>query len=238
VDKITAAEIAQDTDLYGHRLRHTDDARDALEVYRSALASQPDGCVKIVAIGHLKALYDLLKSPPDRHSPLSGRELVTAKVAEFVVMGGQYPACGDEPEWNFGACDSALWTRDVLREWPTAIVFTGFEIGFGIVTGRWLAEGSNRSAMARTYRGFNTWLADGSECGRFSWDQTAVLYAARGLQHEGLAYWTLGPRGTVDVDADGRNRWQASPSGTHHYLVAAMPPEELAKVIDGLMGHR
>lgn len=124
----------------------------------------------------------------------------------------------------------------MLRDWPTPIVFTGFEIGFGIVTGRWLGELSNQSAMARTYRGFNAWLADGSDCGRFSWDQTAVLYAVRGLQHEGSVYWTFGPKGTVEVDADGRNRWQASVSGTHHYLVAAMPPEDVGAVIDGLMG--
>lgn len=72
VDKIAATEIAQDTARYGHRLRHTDDARDALEVCRSALSSQPDGSVKIVAIGHLKALYDLLNSPPDQYRPLIG----------------------------------------------------------------------------------------------------------------------------------------------------------------------
>lgn len=237
VDKIAATEIAQDTSRYGHRVRHADDVRDSLEVYRSTLAAEPDGSVKIVAIGHLKALYDLLFSQPDQWSPLSGRKLVANKVAELVVMGGQYPIGGEQAEWNFGACDAARWTRAVLEAWPTPIVFTGFEIGHKIVTGRWLVDPANMTAMARTYRGFQSWLGRPSfDHGNFSWDQTAVLYAVRGLENEGRVYWTFGPRGNVVVDDDGRNLWAISESGQHRYLVEAMPPDEVAELIDGLMG--
>jgi inosine-uridine nucleoside N-ribohydrolase len=235
IDKIGAEEISKDVARYGHRVTHGDDVRDALEVYRSALAAEPDGSVKIVAIGHLKALYDLLQSKADEASPLSGRDLVSAKVAELVVMGGQFPASGETAEWNFGACDAQRWTGPVLRDWPTRMVFTGFEIGKQVVTGNWLFNPEDMSAMARSYRAYKAWQGWDIP-GNFSWDQTAVLYAVRGLEHEGQVYWTLGPRGSIVVEADGKNGWRADESGRDYYLVEAMSGAQMAVLIDGLMG--
>jgi hypothetical protein len=50
------------------------------QVYRTALAGSPDNSVWISSIGFTTNLEVLLKSPPDSVSPLSGHDLVAAKV--------------------------------------------------------------------------------------------------------------------------------------------------------------
>jgi len=74
---------------YPHDLTTSDDAPDAVALYRKILAAQPDQSVTIVVVGWLTNMADLLNSKPDRYSPLAGRELVKAKVKELVAMGGE-----------------------------------------------------------------------------------------------------------------------------------------------------
>ena len=70
---------------------------------------------------------------------------------------------------------------------------------------------------------------------RQSWDQTAVLYAVRGL-NGGLAdYWDLRSKGYLHVSEDGSNVWRESPDKAHSYLVKKMPPAKIAAVIEELM---
>ena len=107
----------------------------------------------ISSIGFLSNLAELVLSPPDTHSPLTGAELVARKVKGIGVMGGGYPthpAFGGE--WNFAgghspdACCSkppcpthctATWTYDWISHWPSSvpIMFSGFEMGVQIMTG-------------------------------------------------------------------------------------------------------
>src|SRR6266516_4427682 len=63
---------------------------DVLHVYRRVLSGQPDGKVTMIAVGQMNNLVDLLASPPDQYSRLSGRELVQRKVAAQV----------GEPPWT------------------------------------------------------------------------------------------------------------------------------------------
>ena len=55
----------------------------AVQVYRKALASQPNGSVVIVCTGYEENIDDLLNSSPDSISPLSGKALVAQKVKEL-----------------------------------------------------------------------------------------------------------------------------------------------------------
>jgi inosine-uridine nucleoside N-ribohydrolase len=75
-------------------------------VYRKALAAAPASSVWISSIGFTTNIEALLKSPPDKISPLNGTELVAAKVKGIAWMGGAYPASGragnPNPEHNFG----------------------------------------------------------------------------------------------------------------------------------------
>lgn len=62
---------------------------DATHLYRRILASQADGSVTMVSVGHLTDVAKLLESKPDEVSPLSGKELVSKKVKFWVAMLGE-----------------------------------------------------------------------------------------------------------------------------------------------------
>ena len=67
---------------YPGRFRYadSDDAPDAVDVYRRVLAAQEDASVVVCSLGFLSNLRALLESKGDAHSPLDGRALVAQKV--------------------------------------------------------------------------------------------------------------------------------------------------------------
>lgn len=87
----------------------------AFAVYRQALAPAPDASVVICSVGALSNLEDLLRSRPDDRSPLSGIELVRAKVKNTVIMGGGFPRTAT-PETNIKPDPAAAVT--VVNDWP------------------------------------------------------------------------------------------------------------------------
>ncbi len=210
-------------------LARGDQAPDAVSLYRRILAEQPDQHVVILSIGYLTNLRDLLQSEPDAHSELDGRALIERKVRLWVCMGGQFPE-GLEANLRWDATASV----EVLADWPTEIIFSGWEIGTPVMTGRHLARLPDSSPVRRAYQLFNNLHP------HHSWDQVATLYAVRGIDGGPAAdYWTLSPRGRLIVDPnDGRNRWQDDPEGNHRYKRAKRAPEQIAEEIDVLMMHQ
>ena len=53
---------------------------EAVPVLRRALAGAEDQSVIISSVGFLTNLAQLLTSPPDQHSPLTGAQLISLKV--------------------------------------------------------------------------------------------------------------------------------------------------------------
>ncbi|MBQ0033581.1 MAG: nucleoside hydrolase, partial [bacterium] len=168
---------------YPHWVRHldADEAPDATEVYRRTLASAPDRSVVICSVGFLTNLRKLLESKPDGISPLDGRSLVAQKVKRWVAMACSYPT---GKECN-SMCDAAS-SRVVLESWPTPAVFSDFQYGFDIYTGRALAERpGSRNPVKDVFVGNIPPLAAvradpaawARRCygvgGRSSWDETA-----------------------------------------------------------------
>ncbi len=217
--------IATDTGRYCHRIQTRDDVPDQVSVYRRALTLSPDHSVTIVSIGHTKGLLALLHSGPCEFSPANGRELVALKVKEWVVMGGAFPV-EERPGWNFGANGAARYSRTLVAEWPGAIVFSGYEVGSDIITGPALQGAPDNNPVKAAYRLWENALQNG----RASWDQTAVLYAVRGLADD----WTV-CRGRCTVDENGRTTWQPDERGPHAYLVKHRSAASLARVISDLM---
>src|SRR5262245_1529021 len=210
-------------------VRSAKGAADAVSLYRRTLAGEPDGGVVIVTLGFLTNLKNLLDSPADDVSPLDGEELVRRKVRLWSCMGGKFPN-GVFPdgggEYNVGY-DTFASVR-AINDWPTPVVFSGFEIGAAIKTGARLRDLPEESPVRAAYRLFN-----GLE-NREGWDQTAGLYAVRGTGD----YWTESPPGLNLMHArvpQGYNEWLAAPGGRHRHLLEKMPPRELARVIEDLM---
>lgn len=203
----------------------------AVSVIRKTLSKQQDNSVTIVSIGQLRNMRYLLQSEPDCHSPLNGVDLIRQKVAMLVVMGGCFPSKatpGFEPieviaEYNI-ACDITS-AKDVSEKWPSPIVYSGFEIGYRINTGIPLLEAADESNPVRyAYEVY-------SGTSRHSWDQTAVLFAVRGL----MDYWDLSSFGHIEVTDEGITRFKPSNDKKHSYLIEKKHPDEMRQIIDKLM---
>ena len=213
-------------DNFPHDLSSSEDAPDAVELYRKILAAQPDNSVTIVVVGWLTNMVNLLDSKPDRYSPLAGRELVEAKVKELVSMGGRWPnSPKGEGEYNFHMDGAAAYK--VISDWPGKIMFTG--LGKDVMTGgRLVAEGPKDNPVPAFYRNF---FKAYKVSERSSWDLIAVLYAVRGLSD----YFTAVSEGKCVGQKDGSNQWIRGPRSNHAYLVYKMPEAEIAAVLEDLL---
>jgi purine nucleosidase len=208
---------------YPHDFSSQDDGQDAFVLYRKILAAQPDNSVTLVTIGYLSNLSRLLQSGPDQYSPLDGRTLVEQKVNTLICMGGRFP---EGREWNF--YQDAAATAFTMEQWPTPIIFVGFEIGNRVMTGQALRQAPEDHPLRVAYQRFN------KISNRESWDQVAILVAVY-FDHEPEKYWSLSIPGKVQVDHEGRNTWQVDAKGQHRYLIWNSKSEQLAPVIDELM---
>jgi hypothetical protein len=192
-----------------------------VEVYRRALATQPDGSVVVAGTGYAGNLAALLESGPDGISPLTGRELVAQKVRVLVSMGGGYP--NSDGEHNLRGDPGAA--QSVAANWPTKVVWSGTEVGFAIATGGSISERHPASSPVRAaYEAFagpgNRW---------WSWDLTAVYHAIRpadSLLDE------IGP-GTNSIDDTGGNEFTHG-AGNHYYL-RLVDGAALAAALDRLL---
>ena len=220
---------------YPEWVRHanSDDAPDANEVYRRILAAQPDGSVVICSVGFLTNLRRLLETGPDAYSPLSGRDLVAKKVAKWVAMACSYP---DGEEYNsMRDPESSLIA---LRDWPTPIVFSDFQYGIEVYTGRKVAESAGEGNPVKdVFRCSLTPVAETTATswdrvtGHPSWDETAVLAAVRGTK----GYFNEEHGTYVMQKGSGKNRWLADPESRNFRLTPLMAKSDIGAVIDELM---
>lgn len=218
-------------DTHPHDTPVDDRCESAVRMYRKILSAQPDNSVTIVTVGWLNNLRDLLLSEPDSISKLSGRELVASKVKELSAMGGAFP---NGWEYNFSFAGMHRTTEYVLEHWPSdvPIVMSGVEIGLAIVSGQRyeaeLADGPLRTGLDLAFNALRV--------GRPSWDETAVLYAVRGLSHEGEKYWTTETEGSISIDPlSGNTTWVESPDSNQSYLVQVMDTNAMGAMMEDLI---
>ena len=209
---------------FPHRLRSADDAPDAALLYRQILHKQEDGTVVMVSIGQLTNFSNFLKTAADEHSDLTGLELAKRKVRIWICMGGKIP---DGSEANFVHDGPAA--EFAVTNWPTPIVFSGYEIGKRVLTGGRFREQPAASPARRAFEVFNRLKS------KASFDQTAVLYAVRGLDGGLDDLWDVVSKGHMHVRKDGTNQWKLQPDKDHAYLVEKASPIAVARVIEDLM---
>ena len=172
-------------------------APDAVQLYRQTLAAQPDNSVTLISIGPLRNIKNLLQSGPDSYSSLTGLELVAKKVKTYTLMGGQFFAGGSE--WNMN--QDGIAAEYVVNNFPSNIemTFSQMHIGSNIASGaRLTTETPVTNPVRKAYE-----IYSGIGKNNASWDQTAVLYAIRGIG----SYWTLGTNGYCDIKNTGYTDW-------------------------------
>ena len=170
-------------------------------LYRRLLKESEDHSVVIVSVGFLNNLDSLLAED---------RDLVARKVKQLVVMAGIR-----NDQFNFVRHNLVAASQRVLENWPTPLVVVDY--GGDVMTGEVLSSAPSANPVRKAYE---SWF-DGSIAGRSSWDQVAVLYAARGETghfkqsplEEGLLSngytWTL----------DGTHRSYVEPTQKRDYYV-------------------
>jgi pyrimidine-specific ribonucleoside hydrolase len=213
---------------YPHSIRNNAEVPDAVEVYRQVLAQQPDNSVTIITVGFLTNLANLLRSQPDKYSPLDGKQLAGKKVRSLVSMAGRFPS-GRE----FNIHRDALASRYVFANWSSPVIFSGFEIGEKIKTGLPLVNNQaiQKSPVKDVFR-ISIPLDPADREGRMSWDETAVLVAIAGHQ----PYYTLVP-GTIQINEDGSNTWSEN-GQNQFYLLEARPASEVQDIINKMIMHQ
>jgi hypothetical protein len=210
--------------------KNSDEAPDAVVVYRKVLSQQPDSSVTIVSVGWVTNLRNLLLSKPDSISPLDGKELVAKKVKSWVAMLGGFP----EREKEANAVSDTLATQYAIDNWPTPIIFSGYEIGVDVKTGlRLIKEGPVDSPVRMAYAVSIPKRPKNYKYGNGSYDQTSLLVAARGFE----PYYSY-KTGQFITSDNGSTKWKYDPNGRHKYLVEKMAPDSVAFEIETLMMHR
>lgn len=215
---------------YPHAINSNKDVPDAVALYRRILSIQPDKSVTIITVGFLTNLKNLLQSKPDMFSSLTGEQLVTQKVKQLVSMGGAFPA-GSEFNINRDFPSS----KYVYENWPTPVLFSGFEIGEKIKCGLPLIHNDSiiNDPVKDVFR-ISIPLAAEDSAGRKSWDETAVLVGVLGYEK-----WFDVKRGKIVIsDKDGSNTWIDDDNGTQAYLIQKTSPEVVQKLIDELIQHQ
>jgi len=219
---------------FPHTYKNNNEAPDAVTLYRKILSHQTDSSVTIISVGFLTNLKNLLLSKPDSISSLNGKELVARKVKLWVAMGGSFPEKEEKRIKETNIKRDSTSSKYTIDNWPTPIIFSGFEIGLKIKTGLRLIKNEKitNSPVKMAYA-INIAKRAYDKGGRRSWDQTAVLVAINGFNPY-FGYKT----GWFVTNSDGSNNWIDDSNGKHKYLVQKMSPDSVAHVIEDLMMHK
>lgn len=189
---------------------------DALAIYRDVLQPQPDGSVVVVTVGYLTNLRNLLRQPAGDGHP-SGADLIRRKVRKWVCMGGNFighPPRDDLRLGNVNFQRDAASAVEVIRNWPTPVVFAGREVcsvPSGLKIGASLARTPPENPVRRAYELY----FDGQARDRHVADLAAVLYAVRGRRD----CWDLSEPGRMDIQEDCTFTWHFDQAGLQSYLL-------------------
>ena len=204
---------------------------DAVTVYRRALANAPDGSVTICSTGFLSNLGQLLDSPADSISELTGRQLVAKKVKALYAMGCMIPN-GRE----FNTCTDSAASKNVVDNWPTDIYFLTSNYGDNVHSGIPVSKLDTAKNPVAAIFAHELAAYGETATGHASWDEVALLAAVRGWERD----FTV-TRGTMTVavsttwSKDGKNSWTENATGSHYVLGEKTSYAEVGAILDELM---
>jgi hypothetical protein len=201
-------------DKLPHREGYWAATASSTDTYRRALAAADANSVDIICVGYATALSALLSSSADAISGLTGIQLVTAKVRNLWVMGGQWPA-GQENNFNRDTTAAAA-ANALVTSWPSTvpITFLGYESGATVLTGQNLNGTAAVDPVAQALSDYGA-----ATSGRPSWDPMLTWLACLG---DVTAAGYTSVQGTASVNATtGVNSWTNGSGGPHRYVVKA-----------------
>lgn len=215
---------------YPHKLMSNAEAEDALTLYRKILVSQPDNSVTIISVGFFTNLANLLNSPADSYSSLTGKELVKKKVKQLVSMAATVGKDG-KGGGEFNVYVDTKASQKVFKEWPTPFIISGFHIGEAVMTGIPLIN-NERITNSPVKDAYDVALKKNNQMqGRHSWDQTAVYVAVRGIE----PFFTS-RKISFNITDDGKS---IPVKGSKYiWLEFKEKPEVIAETIEQLMAHQ
>lgn len=217
---------------YPHKLGSGHDAPEAVGLLRGLLAAQPDQSVTLVQVGFFTNFRRLLESPPDAHSPLSGRDLIAKKVKLLSVMAGAFQTVGwDTRHLECNVVNDISSAKALSKNWPSPVVWSGFEIGVAAAFPHEVIERDfgyvNHHPLKEAYHLFEPPPHD-----RPTWDPTALLYAV----YPDRGYFDLSPPGTVTVEDNGATWYRPATDGKgglHRFLT--MNASQAARVREAIV---
>lgn len=189
--------------VYPHRLLSGAEAPEAVALLTRVLQGQPDASVTLAQIGFSTNLARLLQSA-------GGRDLVQRKVKMLYLMAGNFA----EPKPEFNIYIDPESARTLMKDWPTPMIFSGFDIGLA-VTFPYNALDSDFRYVAHhpIVDAFKIYVPKPED--HPAWDATAVLEAIR----PDSGYFSLSPPGRVAVSEKNVTAFTPDAQGRCRYLM-------------------
>lgn len=199
--------------LYPHDLNVGEAVPDAVAVLRETLASQPDKSVVIAQVGFSTNLSDLLDSKGDKHSKLDGKKLVAQKVKHISIMAGAFEPIAGRTHLEYNVIKDIPAAQKLAKEWPTPIIWSGFEIGLAIRYPAASIEQDfryvDRHPIPESYQAYMPTPHE-----RPTWDLTSVLWVVRPERD----YFDMSNPGVVTVLDNGETIFEENSTGQQTYL--------------------
>ncbi len=189
---------------------------EGYKVMRRALADAPDGSVVLVQIGYSTNTAALLRSGPDEISPLSGIELIEAKVRLLSVMGGNNGSSSTE----FNIAQDVAAARQVFDQWPVELYQSEANLGGGIfyplesILQDFTEPNPHVIPVSYLNRDIPWHRDNGDYYDMRTWDLTSVMAA---VENPDTYFMVSGP-GTVRIDGQGLTTFEPSALGKHRTL--------------------
>ena len=195
---------------------------DAVTLLRQTLAAAKNGSVSVVQVGFSTNLARLLESPPDSISPLSGVNLVKAKVSELSIMAGAFQKIDGKIHKEYNVVEDIPSAQKLVSLWPTPIYWSGFEVGLAVT---YPPESILKDfAYAPGHLVAQSYIVyEPPPHARPCWDLTSALFVAR----RDRGYFGLSKPGQVVVKDDGETVITEGANGRDRYLTTT--PEQAAR---------
>lgn len=209
---------------YPHDLKSGADAPEAGGLIKDILAKQPDGSVVIAQVGFFTNLARLMDDA-------EAKALIAKKVKVLSLMAGAFQTVNFNTrhlEYNVKLDIPAA--QKLAREWPTPMVWSGFEIGVAAAFPHIVIEQDldymPQHPLKEAYYLYNPPPHD-----RPTWDPTSVLYAI----YPDRGYFDLSPPGNVTVEDDSATLFRPTKDGKGKHRFLIMSPEQTSRVREAIV---